>query len=139
MDNQQPSSGDLKYIQREHESTDKSHSLLQRRQTNKALQQQNQQGKMLGEISPMPTSTKRMAALRDLGATFEEGKRSIAKVATPTETVVPSFVDSEHLEVRIIQCKDKLMMVLINLSIRKCCIKKENSSLSDACDKSVVH
>jgi hypothetical protein len=99
MDKQQPSSGDLKDIQREHESTDRSPSLLQRRQSNKVLQQQ-QQGEILGDISPMPTGAERMAALRDLGATFEEGKRSIAKVATPTETVVPSFVDSEHLEVR---------------------------------------
>ncbi|KAI8967807.1 hypothetical protein BDF20DRAFT_899400 [Mycotypha africana] len=51
------------------------------------------------EVSPMPTGAERMAALRDLGATFEEGQKSIAKVATPTGTVVPSFVDSDHLEV----------------------------------------
>lgn len=109
MDNQQSLSGDIKDIQRDHESTDKS-SLLQRRLSNKILQQHQQQplqpGETPGEISPMPTGAERMAALRDLGATFEEGKRSIAKVATPTETVVPSFVDSEHLEVRLVHEKE---------------------------------
>ncbi|ORE05289.1 hypothetical protein BCV72DRAFT_183606, partial [Rhizopus microsporus var. microsporus] len=49
-------------------------------------------------ISPMPTGPERMAALRNLGATFEEGKKSVAKVATPNETVVPSFVDLNQLE-----------------------------------------
>ena len=118
---QQPSSGDLKDIQRQHQldfeksptsihsSSDDSGassirplSLLERRQSSK-LQSQNDtgslEGEALGAISPMPTGAERMAALRDLGATFEEGQRSIAKVATPTETVVPSFVDSDQLEV----------------------------------------
>ncbi|KAL0139233.1 hypothetical protein V8B55DRAFT_1522136 [Mucor lusitanicus] len=67
----------------------------------------------------MPTGAERMAALRDLGATFEEGQRSIAKVATPTETVVPSFVDSDQLE------------VLLH--------KKNNPNLTDTCKNTVAH
>lgn len=110
---QQPSSGDLKDIQKQHQldaeksndsgtSSIKPPSLLERRQSNR-LQNQNDESlvneESLGIISPMPTGAERMAALRDLGATFEEGQRSVAKVATPTETVVPSFVDSDQLEV----------------------------------------
>ncbi|KAL7317032.1 hypothetical protein PS15m_003436 [Mucor circinelloides] len=114
MGTEQPSSGDLKDIQRQHEldleksqssnsgtSSIKPPSLLERRQSNK-IQKHNDAHSLdeasLGDISPMPTGAERMAALRDLGATFEEGQKSIAKVATPTETVVPSFVDSDQLE-----------------------------------------
>lgn len=93
----QPSSGDLKKLQQEHSPSPPS-SLLERRQN---LQpQHNEEMLNATSISPMPTGAERMAALRDLGATFEEGQKSIAKVATPTETIVPSFVDSEHLEVK---------------------------------------
>ncbi|CAO3643023.1 unnamed protein product [Mucor fragilis] len=120
MDREQPSSGDLKDIQKQHEldleqsqsnhssdsgtSSIKPPSLLERRQSNNIQKHNNAhplEEESLGDISPMPTGAERMAALRDLGATFEEGQRSIAKVATPTETVVPSFVDSDQLEVRI--------------------------------------
>lgn len=90
----QPSSGDLKQLPHEHHSP----SLLERRQI-----PQNEEVLNANSITPMPTGAERMAALRDLGATFEEGQKSIAKVATPTETIVPSFVDSEHLEVHIIK------------------------------------
>ena len=102
---QEVESGDLKQIQRDHQLSEKRKStsssnssvrppsLLERRQSN------NQNAMKSEEITPMPTGAERMAALRDLGATFEEGRKSIAKVATPTETVVPSFVDSDHLEV----------------------------------------
>lgn len=119
MDCQQPSSGDLRDIQRQHQSdtaekensfssdnnnkssssSSSSSSLLERRQSNR-LQQEGIQEENGGIVSPMPIGAERMAALRDLGATFEEGQKSIAKVATPTETIVPSFVDSDHLEVR---------------------------------------
>lgn len=97
MDSEQPSSGDLKDLVRQHRQDSEKKasppSLLERRQSNRIEEE------TLGNISPMPTGAERMAALRDLGATFEEGQKTIAKVATPTETIVPSFVDSDHLEV----------------------------------------
>ncbi|KAI9244604.1 hypothetical protein EDC94DRAFT_629466 [Helicostylum pulchrum] len=95
MNTQQPLSGDLKDLARQHKQEhDKLSppSLLERRQSS------NKDDDVLGSISPMPVGAERMAALRDLGATFEEGKKTISKVATPTETIVPSFVDSDHLE-----------------------------------------
>lgn len=119
MDRQQPSSGDLRDIQRQHQSeapekknsfssgsSDSSNkssspSLLERRQSKNRLQQEGVSEESLGIVSPMPTGAERMGALRDLGATFEEGQKSIAKVATPSETIVPSFVDSDHLEVSL--------------------------------------
>ncbi|KAG2191569.1 hypothetical protein INT46_006207 [Mucor plumbeus] len=133
MNQQQPSSGDLRDIQRQHQlNTEKSNnsgtssikppSLLERRQSNR-LQNQNDESlvneESVGIISPMPTGAERMAALRDLGATFEEGQRSVAKVATPTETVVPSFVDSDQLE------------TLLH--------KKKTSNLMDTCKDTVAH
>ncbi|KAG2235596.1 hypothetical protein BDF21DRAFT_491010 [Thamnidium elegans] len=91
MNTQQPSSGDLKDLVHQHKHQKASPpSLLERRQCS------NKEDDHC--ISPMPMGAERMAALRDLGATFEEGKKTIAKVATPTETIVPSFVDSDHLE-----------------------------------------
>lgn len=114
MDTKQPSSGDLRELQRQHKqdmqasssvssgsisSTSSTPSLLERRKSSRLQQLDDESSSM---ISPMPTGAERMAALRDLGATFEEGQKSIAKVATPTETIVPSFVDSDHLEVNII-------------------------------------
>ncbi|KAI9482965.1 MAG: hypothetical protein EXX96DRAFT_556316 [Benjaminiella poitrasii] len=117
MDKQQPSSGSLSDIQKEHESgrrtsypSNRKNSLRERRLSNKEGDEEL--------ITPMPTGAERMAALRDLGATFEEGKRSIAKVATPTETVVPSFVDSDHLE------------TLLH--------RKQKISLKDTCKETVV-
>ncbi|RCH78007.1 hypothetical protein CU098_000068 [Rhizopus stolonifer] len=99
--NYEAESGDLKQIQREHQLSEKrksatssSSSLLERRQSNSLSALSSDEA-----ITPMPTGAERMAALKNLGATFEEGQRSIAKVATPTETIVPSFVDSDHLEV----------------------------------------
>ncbi|KAL9550617.1 hypothetical protein MBANPS3_004638 [Mucor bainieri] len=137
MNPQQPSSGDLKDIQRQHQlhlekslsnqssdsgaSSIRPLSLLERRQSTKLQSQDDAiplDGESLGAISPMPTGAERMAALRDLGATFEEGQRSIAKVATPTETVVPSFVDSDQLEVLL---------------------HKNNPNLSDTCKDTVAH
>ncbi|KAI8328304.1 hypothetical protein EDC96DRAFT_530704 [Choanephora cucurbitarum] len=122
---QEAESGDLKQIQRDHQLSEKRKStsssgssvrppsLLERRQSN------NQNVMKSDEITPMPTGAERMAALRDLGATFEEGRKSIAKVATPTETVVPSFVDSDHLE-QILH-------------------KKQKKNLSDTCDETKVN
>lgn len=101
MDFKQPSSGDLRDIQRQHQQSAENKNnnaiptLLERRQSNQKQTEED----VMGSISPMPTGAERMAALRDLGATFEEGQKSISKVATPTETIVPSFVDSDHLEV----------------------------------------
>ncbi|GAN07521.1 hypothetical protein MAM1_0165d07020 [Mucor ambiguus] len=138
MDREQPSSGDLRDIQKQHaldlEKSQSNHSsdsgtssikppsLLERRQSNQIQKQHNNthplEEESLGDISPMPTGAERMAALRDLGATFEEGQRSIAKVATPTETVVPSFVDSDQLE------------GLLH--------KKDNPSLTDTCDNTAA-
>ncbi|RCH89261.1 hypothetical protein CU097_011866 [Rhizopus azygosporus] len=85
MNNTQPISGTIKDIQQEHYQHVPSH---ERRRSSVSE----------SPISPMPTGPERMVALRDLGATFEEGKKSVAKVATPNETVVPSFVDSNQLE-----------------------------------------
>ncbi|CAO3625743.1 unnamed protein product [Mucor fragilis] len=138
MNSQQPSSGDLKDIQRQHQlnlekspsiqssdsgaSSIRPLSLFERRQSSKLQSQDDTgslEGEALGAISPMPTGAERMAALRDLGATFEEGQKSIAKVATPTETVVPSFVDSDQLE------------VLLH--------KKNNPNLIDTCKDTVAH
>ncbi|KAI8353226.1 hypothetical protein BD560DRAFT_427057 [Blakeslea trispora] len=122
---QEAESGDLKQIQRDHQLSEKRKStsssnssvrppsLLERRQSN------NQNAMSNEDITPMPTGAERMAALRDLGATFEEGRKSIAKVATPTETVVPSFVDSDHLE-----------QILRN---------KQKKDLSDTCDETKVN
>ncbi|GAA5809019.1 hypothetical protein MFLAVUS_002421 [Mucor flavus] len=95
MSTQQPSSGDLRDLAREHKLEQEKLSpptLLERRQCS------NKEDDISGSISPMPVGAERMAALRDLGATFEEGQKTISKVATPTETIVPSFVDSDHLE-----------------------------------------
>ncbi|KAK4521870.1 uncharacterized protein ATC70_004408 [Mucor velutinosus] len=137
MDRQQPSSGDLRDIQKQHalglEKSQSNHSsdggtspvkppsLLERRQSNQIQKHNNAhplEEEFLGDISPMPTGAERMAALRDLGATFEEGQRSIAKVATPTETVVPSFVDSDQLE------------GLLH--------KRDNPNLTDTCNNTVA-
>lgn len=99
MNSQQPLSGDLRDIQRQRQQEVDSKSdngtptLLERRRSKQSKESEE-------NVSPMPTGAERMAALRDLGATFEEGQKTIAKVATPTETIVPSFVDSEHLEVK---------------------------------------
>ncbi|KAI9488130.1 hypothetical protein BDB00DRAFT_877754 [Zychaea mexicana] len=50
-------------------------------------------------VMPMPESpSDRMAALKNLGATFQEGHQKISKVATPTEEFVPSFVDTHQVE-----------------------------------------
>ncbi|KAI8068107.1 uncharacterized protein B0P05DRAFT_589469 [Gilbertella persicaria] len=113
--NYEAESGDLKQIQREHQLSEKrksatssSSSLLERRQSNSLSALSSDEA-----ITPMPTGAERMAALKNLGATFEEGQRSIAKVATPTETIVPSFVDSDHLE--------------------KILHEKKNKNLSDTC------
>lgn len=52
-------------------------------------------------IEPGPEKPNdRMAALKDLGATFKEGDRRVSKVATPTDPeMVPSFVDTHRVEV----------------------------------------
>ncbi|ORY92089.1 hypothetical protein BCR43DRAFT_80069 [Syncephalastrum racemosum] len=51
-------------------------------------------------IEPGPEKPNdRMAALKDLGATFQEGSRRVSKVATPTDPeMVPSFVDTRRVE-----------------------------------------
>ncbi|CAO3687213.1 unnamed protein product [Umbelopsis ramanniana] len=49
-------------------------------------------------IEPMPRGVNRIEALKNLGATFEEGNHEVAKIATPIEeTPVPSFVDTEQV------------------------------------------
>ncbi|GAB5586311.1 hypothetical protein Unana1_01211 [Umbelopsis nana] len=49
-------------------------------------------------IEPMPKGPNRIAALKHLGTTFEEGNHQVAKIATPIEdTPVPSFVDSDQI------------------------------------------
>ncbi|KAI9314309.1 hypothetical protein BX666DRAFT_2029834 [Dichotomocladium elegans] len=47
-------------------------------------------------IAPMPaTDQERIAALRNLGATFFEGQRQISKIATPTgDEHIPTFLDT---------------------------------------------
>ncbi|KAI9281156.1 hypothetical protein BY458DRAFT_499736 [Sporodiniella umbellata] len=84
MDRDQPMSGNLQELKINHQ-----HNPLDSRRTSNVSD---------SSVSPMPMGPQRMAALKDLGATFEEGRKSVTKVATPTETVVPSFVDSEKLD-----------------------------------------
>ncbi|KAI8374678.1 uncharacterized protein BYT42DRAFT_615810 [Radiomyces spectabilis] len=48
----------------------------------------------------MPKGSDRVAALRNLGLTFEEGDRRISKLATPTATdKMPTFVDANQIEI----------------------------------------
>jgi hypothetical protein len=90
--NSQPASGSIHEIQRQRSDSQKSSppSLFERRQSGGGVPEM---------ILPMPTGTERLAALQGLGVTFQEAHRRISKVATPNETVVPSFVDLKHLEV----------------------------------------
>ncbi|KAG0168262.1 hypothetical protein DFQ28_005292 [Apophysomyces sp. BC1034] len=49
--------------------------------------------------SPMPHGQDRIAALKELGATFIEGNRRISKIATPTGSErMPTFVDAGQIE-----------------------------------------
>lgn len=51
-------------------------------------------------IEAMPKGPNRIAALEDLGATFEEGNHEVTKIATPIEDIsVPSFVDTDQVRV----------------------------------------
>ncbi|KAI8142303.1 hypothetical protein BJV82DRAFT_669962 [Fennellomyces sp. T-0311] len=52
------------------------------------------------DISPMPDNgQQRIAALKNLGGTFKEGKRSVTKIATPTSSdTIPSFMDTKRIE-----------------------------------------
>lgn len=51
-------------------------------------------------IEAMPKGPNRIAALEDLGATFEEGNHEVTKIATPIEDIsVPSFVDADQVRV----------------------------------------
>lgn len=55
------------------------------------------------DIRSMPVGCDRLAALRDLGATFDEGQHRTTKIATPTGTPkLPTFVDASQIEVMII-------------------------------------
>ncbi|KAI7903493.1 uncharacterized protein BX663DRAFT_485642 [Cokeromyces recurvatus] len=50
-------------------------------------------------IRDMPVGNERLAALRDLGATFDEGQHKTTKIATPSGTPkLPSFVDASQIE-----------------------------------------
>lgn len=50
-------------------------------------------------ITPV-NDQRRVAALKDLGATFEEGTRKICKIATPVSSDdIPSFMDADRVEV----------------------------------------
>jgi hypothetical protein len=52
------------------------------------------------DIRSMPVGSERLAALRDLGATFDEGQHRTTKIATPTGTPkLPTFVDAVQIEV----------------------------------------
>ncbi|KAI9284241.1 hypothetical protein BC943DRAFT_65426 [Umbelopsis sp. AD052] len=64
-------------------------------------QPDSQQRKSVSDspIEPMPRGVNRIEALKDLGATFEEGNHEVAKIATPIgETPVPSFIDSQQVD-----------------------------------------
>ncbi|KAI9497625.1 hypothetical protein BDB00DRAFT_584149 [Zychaea mexicana] len=52
------------------------------------------------DISPMPSSgQERVAALKELGGTFNEGHRRVSKIATPTSSdTIPSFMDTNQIE-----------------------------------------
>ncbi|KAG1054123.1 hypothetical protein G6F46_003475 [Rhizopus delemar] len=90
MDKQQPISGDLHDLQEHNKNSERRRSSVSE-----------------SPITPMPMGPDRMAALKHLGATFEEGKKSVAKVATPNnETVVPSFVDSDQLDFMVHHRRD---------------------------------
>ncbi|KAI8988231.1 hypothetical protein BDF20DRAFT_953128 [Mycotypha africana] len=56
-------------------------------------------------IRSMPVGNERLAALRDLGATFDEGRHKTTKIATPSGTPkIPAFVDAGQIE-RLLQQK----------------------------------
>jgi hypothetical protein len=56
-------------------------------------------------IRSMPVGNERLAALRDLGATFTEGQHRTTKIATPSGTPrLPTFVDASQIEVSFICC-----------------------------------
>ncbi|KAI7880266.1 uncharacterized protein EV154DRAFT_524017 [Mucor mucedo] len=51
------------------------------------------------EIRSMPEGSARLAALRDLGVTFDEGQHRTTKIATPSGTPkLPTFVDAAQIE-----------------------------------------
>ncbi|KAI9338871.1 hypothetical protein BD770DRAFT_400471 [Pilaira anomala] len=51
------------------------------------------------DIRSMPEGSERLAALRDLGATFDEGQHRTTKIATPSGTPkLPTFVDAGQME-----------------------------------------
>ncbi|CAO3656026.1 unnamed protein product [Mucor fragilis] len=51
-------------------------------------------------IRSMPVGNERLAALRDLGVTFDEGHHRTTKIATPSGTPkLPTFVDASQIEV----------------------------------------
>ncbi|KAG2231888.1 hypothetical protein BDF21DRAFT_467019 [Thamnidium elegans] len=51
------------------------------------------------DIRSMPEGSARLAALRDLGATFDEGHHRTTKIATPSGTPkLPTFVDAGQIE-----------------------------------------
>lgn len=53
-------------------------------------------------IRSMPVGNERLAALRDLGVTFDEGHHRTTKIATPSGTPkLPTFVDAGQIEVCI--------------------------------------
>ncbi|KAI9250728.1 hypothetical protein BY458DRAFT_524410 [Sporodiniella umbellata] len=50
-------------------------------------------------IRSMPMGNERLAALRDLGVTFKEGKHQVTKIATPSEvSTVPTFLDANQID-----------------------------------------
>lgn len=54
------------------------------------------------DIRSMPEGSARLAALRDLGVTFNEGQHRTTKIATPSGTPkLPTFVDAGQIEVII--------------------------------------
>ncbi|KAG1442743.1 hypothetical protein G6F56_010945 [Rhizopus delemar] len=60
------------------------------------------------QIRSMPIGNERLAALRDLGVTFNEGTHRVTKIATPSGTpTLPSFVDAEKIESLLLQEQQK--------------------------------
>lgn len=64
------------------------------------------------DIRSMPEGSARLAALRDLGVTFDEGQHRTTKIATPSGTPkLPTFVDAAQIEVNLLSC---IISALIN-------------------------
>ncbi|KAI9244654.1 hypothetical protein BY458DRAFT_591370 [Sporodiniella umbellata] len=60
------------------------------------------------QIRSMPIGNERLAALKDLGVTFNEGTHRVTKIATPSGTpTLPSFVDADQIESLLLKEQQK--------------------------------